>query len=59
LNGRVVAEGRNIRFADPDRLAHAPQPVTRGRIALEIEAAELLFRKVELRDLRQRSGGAT
>jgi hypothetical protein len=28
-----------------------PRPITRARIALEIEAAELYFRKVELRDL--------
>ena len=28
-----------------------PGPITRGRIALEIEAAELYFRNVELRNL--------
>jgi hypothetical protein len=58
LNGRVVAQGQNIRFADPDRPGQAPQPVIRGRIALEIEAAELFFRNVELRDLREGTGGA-
>jgi hypothetical protein len=50
LNGHVVNEGRNIRFADPAK-PESPQPVTKGRIAIEIEAAEIYFRKVELRGL--------
>jgi hypothetical protein len=50
LNGHVVNEGRGIRFADPAKPGSA-QPVTKGRIALEIEAAEIYFRKVELRNL--------
>jgi len=50
LNGNVVNQGRGIRFADPKKPGSA-QPVTKGRIALEIEAAEIYFRKVELRDL--------
>ncbi|MDR3633189.1 MAG: DUF1080 domain-containing protein [Isosphaeraceae bacterium] len=48
LNGRVVNQGKNIRFVDPDKPG-APRPLTRGRIALEIEAAEMDFRKVEIR----------
>ena len=50
LNGKVVNQGRNIRFTDPDEPG-TTRPVTRGRIALEIEAAEIYFRKVELRGL--------
>ncbi len=56
LNGQVVNQGRNIRFADPEHPGTPPQPVTRGRIALEIEAAELYFRNVELRSLGDRPG---
>ena len=55
LNGQVVNQGRNIRFDDPEHPG-APRPVTRGRIALEIEAAELYFRDVELRTLEGRPG---
>jgi hypothetical protein len=50
LNGQVVNQGRNVRFVNPDKPGE-PQPITRGRIALEIEAAELYFRNVELRNL--------
>jgi Domain of Unknown Function (DUF1080) len=50
LNGHVVNEGRNVRLVDPEK-AGASRPVTRGRIALEIEAAEMYFRKVEMRNL--------
>jgi hypothetical protein len=50
LNGHVVNQGRNIRYDDPKKPG-SPRPVTRGRIALEIEAAEIYFRKVELRNL--------
>ncbi len=48
LNGQVVSKGTGVRLVDPDRPG-APRPVTRGRIALEIEAAELYFRNIELR----------
>jgi hypothetical protein len=48
LNGHVVNEGRNIRFVDTAKPGPA-QPVTRGRIALEIEAAEMDFRNIEIR----------
>lgn len=50
LNGRVMSKGTGVRLVSPDRPG-APRPVTRGRIALEIEAAELYFRNVELRPL--------
>lgn len=50
LNGHVVNQGRRVRLVDPEK-PDAPAPVTRGRIALEIEAAELYFRKVELKEL--------
>lgn len=50
LNGHVVNRGRKIRLLDPDR-PESPRPVTRGRIALEIEAAEIDFRDVEIRRL--------
>jgi len=51
LNGHVVNQGKNIRFDDPAKPG-SPRPVTRGRIALEIEAAEIYFRNVELRRLK-------
>jgi hypothetical protein len=50
LNGKVVNQGKNIRLVDP-RDATKISPVTRGRIALEVEAAEIYFRKVEIRNL--------
>jgi hypothetical protein len=50
LNGKIVNRGQNIRFIDPEKPG-STTPVTRGRIALEIEAAEIYFRKVEIRDL--------
>ena len=43
LNGHVVNRGKNVRLNG--------SPIVRGRIALEIEAAELDFRNVEIRDL--------
>jgi len=48
LNGHVVNRGRNVRFVDPAD-PKAAGPITKGRIALEIEAAELDFRNVEIR----------
>jgi hypothetical protein len=50
LNGHVVNRGENIRFTDTEKPGTA-QPVTKGRIALEIEAAEIFFRKVEIQEL--------
>jgi hypothetical protein len=55
LNGQVMSKGRKIRLVDPEH-PESSRPVTRGRIALEIEAAELYFRKVELRVLNDRNG---
>jgi hypothetical protein len=48
LNGHVVSKGTGVRLVDPEKPG-PPPPVNRGRIALEIEAAELYFRNVELR----------
>jgi len=56
LNGQVVAKGKNVRFVDPEHPGKV-MPITRGRIALEIEAAELYFRNVELRVLDDRRRG--
>jgi Domain of Unknown Function (DUF1080) len=53
LNGHIVNQGRNVRLVSPEKPGE-PQPITRGRIALEIEAAEMYFRKVELRNLIHR-----
>jgi hypothetical protein len=50
LNGHVVNRGRNIRLVDPEEPGE-PRPITKGRIALEIEAAEMWFRNVEIRQL--------
>ncbi len=55
LNGHVVNRGKNIRFTDPENPIPA-LPLTRGRIALEIEAAEIDFRKVEIKGLGDDSG---
>jgi hypothetical protein len=51
LNGKVVNRGQNVRFTDLEKPGATPQPVTRGRIALEIEAAEIFFRKVDIWEL--------
>lgn len=50
LNGQLVNQGRNIRFRDPEKGGDA-RPLVRGRIALEIEAAEIMYRDVEIRNL--------
>jgi hypothetical protein len=52
LNGKVVNEGKNVRLTDPEKQGSSPKSITGGRIALEIEAAEIYFRNVELRDLK-------
>jgi hypothetical protein len=57
LNGRVMSKGTGVRLVDSEKPG-APGPVTRGRIALEIEAAELYFRNVELRLLDDVTAGA-
>ena len=50
LNGKVLNEAKNVRLIDPEKGGDA-KPVSRGRIALEIEAAEVYFRNVEIREL--------
>src|SRR5437879_75204 len=55
LNGHVVNQGKNIRLVDPEKPG-APRSITRGRIALEIEAAEIFFRKVEIKKLDEKAG---
>ena len=51
LNGHVVNRGRNVRLVEAEKPGTPRRPITRGRIALEIEAAEIYFRNVELRNL--------
>ncbi|MHC5543383.1 3-keto-disaccharide hydrolase, partial [Singulisphaera rosea] len=50
LNGHVVNRADKIRLVDSTKPG-TTVPVTRGRIALEIEAAEIYFRNVEIRSL--------
>jgi Domain of Unknown Function (DUF1080) len=50
LNGHVVNQGKNVRLVDLEKPGTS-RPITRGRIALEIEAAEIYFKNVELRNL--------
>ena len=50
LNGKVINRGVHARLADPTQPG-PPKPITKGRLALEIEAAELWFRNVEIRSL--------
>lgn len=50
LNGKLVNEAKNVRLVDPEKGGPA-QPITKGRIALEIEAAEIFFRNVEIKPL--------
>jgi len=55
LNGTVVNRGKTCGYATP-MIRKWSKPVTRGRIALEIEAAEMDFRKVEIPDAGYRAG---
>jgi hypothetical protein len=55
LNGREVNRGRGIRFVDSEAGSPA-RTLTRGHIALEIEAAEIYFRNVEIRSLKAGEG---
>ena len=48
LNGQVVNQGKNIRFRDPEKGGDA-RPLTRGRISLEIESAEIEYRRIEIK----------
>jgi hypothetical protein len=56
LNGHIVNHGTRIRLVDPQKPGEN-RAITRGRIALEIEAAEIFFRKVEIRMLDSTTGG--
>lgn len=56
LNGRVMSKGTGVRLIDPEKPEALPRPITRGRIALELEAAELYLRKVEIRPLKVAPG---
>jgi hypothetical protein len=50
LNGHEVNRAKNIRFIEPGTKGPA-RTVTKGKIALELEAAEISFRNVEIRSL--------
>lgn len=50
LNGRVINKAKNVRLVDSEKGGES-RPITRGRIAIEIEAAEIFFRNVEIRSL--------
>ncbi|NUM54852.1 MAG: DUF1080 domain-containing protein [Candidatus Hydrogenedentes bacterium] len=50
LNGKLVNRCENIRYADHESGA-PPRPLSKGRIALEIEAAELFYRNIEIKRL--------
>jgi Domain of Unknown Function (DUF1080) len=52
LNGHVVNRGEKVRLVDPAD-PKSTRPITRGRIALELEAAEMDFRNVEIRMLKE------
>jgi hypothetical protein len=54
LNGKVLNRGKNVRLVDPEKNGE-PRPITRGRIALEIEAAEIFFRNVEIKLLNDQN----
>ncbi len=51
LNGHVVNRGTGVRLIDRAHPDVPARPITRGRIALELEAAEIEFRNVEIREL--------
>jgi hypothetical protein len=55
LNGHVVNQGKHVRFTDFEGPEKPTRPIMRGRIALEIEAAEIDFRNVEIMLFDQRS----
>mgnify|MGYP002622773413 CR=1 FL=1 len=58
LNGHVVNRCRNLRLVDPKDPDHVT-PLTKGRIALEIEAAEMFYRNVEIRSLAPSPAGTS
>jgi Domain of Unknown Function (DUF1080) len=55
LNGKVMNRGKSVRLVASEK-SGGPRPITRGRIALEIEAAEIFFRNVEIRPLGDKGG---
>ncbi len=58
LNGHVVNRGTGVRLVDPAHPDAPARTITRGRIALEIEAAEIEFRNVEIRQVNAATGNA-
>jgi hypothetical protein len=50
LNSHVINQGKNIRLVDPADPSKS-KTILKGRIALEIEAAEITFKNVEIRSL--------
>ena len=52
LNGVTVNEGCNVRCLATEAGDH-DRPVSKGRIALEIEAAEVFFRNIVLRPIQE------
>lgn len=53
LNGKMVNRVENIRLVDPADPKKST-PLSRGRIALEIEAAEIFYRNIEIRSLEEK-----
>jgi len=51
LNGKLVAKCKNIRQPKTGDTNGEYEPLTKGKILLEIEAAELYFRNVEIKEL--------
>jgi hypothetical protein len=51
LNGTVVNRAERVRLVEDPSKPSESRPITGGRIALEIEAAEVDFRDVEIRSL--------
>ena len=56
LNGKLVNRCRDIRVLDPK--TKQAKPLFVGRIALEIEAAEMFYRDVEIRDFKPQATAA-
>ncbi len=50
LNGKLINRGVNVRLVD-EKDPTKSRTITKGRIALEIEAAEIFFRNVEIKSL--------
>ena len=50
LNSHVINQGKNIRLVDSSDPSKS-KTILKGRIALEIEAAEIYFKNVEIRSL--------